>query len=70
MRTVDPSGYRMREGATDWWRIMIIRVIIAKIIDEAKRTQGGHVPQKHQNGVHKVRTYRLKTHIRVRGAYV
>jgi hypothetical protein len=38
---VDPSGYRMREGATDWWRIMIIVVIIAKAIDEAIRIQGG-----------------------------
>jgi hypothetical protein len=31
----------MREGATDWWRIMIMRVIIAEVIDEAIRTQGG-----------------------------
>ncbi len=49
---MDPSGYRMK----DWWRIMIIRVITAEVIDEAIRTQGGHVPQKHQNGVRKVRT--------------
>jgi hypothetical protein len=44
MRTVDPSGDRMREGATDWWRIMIIRVIIAKVIDESICTQGGACP--------------------------
>jgi hypothetical protein len=56
MRTVDPSAYRIREGATDWWRIMIIRVIIAEVIDKAMSTQGGHVPQKHQNRVRKVRT--------------
>jgi hypothetical protein len=41
MRTVDPSGYRIREGATDWWRIRIIRVIIAEVIDKAICTQGG-----------------------------
>ena len=38
---MDPSGYRMREGGTDWWRIMIIRVIIAEVIDKVICTQGG-----------------------------
>ncbi len=59
-----------RSKAANWWRIMVIRVIIAKVIDKAIRTQGGHVPQKHQNGVRKVRTYRLKMHIGVGGAYI
>jgi membrane-anchored glycerophosphoryl diester phosphodiesterase (GDPDase) len=33
-----------RNKAANWWRIMVIRVIIAKVIDKAICTQGGHVP--------------------------
>jgi hypothetical protein len=31
----------VRSKAANWWRIMVIRVIIAKVIDKAIRTQGG-----------------------------
>jgi hypothetical protein len=30
-----------RSKVTKWWRIMVIRVIIAKVIDKAIRTKGG-----------------------------
>ena len=30
-----------RSKVANWWRIMVIRVIIAKVIDKAICTQGG-----------------------------
>jgi hypothetical protein len=44
-----------RSKVANWWRIMVIRVIIAKVIENT-HTGGGHVPQKEKQISRKVRT--------------